>query len=332
MNNREWNPGRLFKTSGNYWLSCAIHAAVKLDVFTAIGLEKIAGEGIAQKINGDTRAVSMLCNALVAMGLLDKKDDKYANTSFSQSFLSKGSPQYSGNIIMHHHFMVESWTKLDQAVRTGNPVRTRASRGEEERLESFIMGMFNLAMNLAPQLVAQVDLSGRRHLLDLGGGPGTYAIHFCQSNPQLKATVYDLPTTRPFAQKTIDKFDLNDRIQFINGDYTEEDIKGVYDVAWLSHILHAEGPEGCQQLIEKAVSVLEPGGIIFIHEFILNNTMDSPLHPALFSLNMLLGNSCGQSYSENQLMDMLEKAGVKDIKRHPFQSYNDSGIIYGVLP
>ena len=59
--------------------------------------------------------------------------------------------------------------------------------------------MFNLAMNLAPVLVPKIDLSNRRHLLDLGGGPGTYAIHFCLNNPQLKATVYDLPTTRPFA-------------------------------------------------------------------------------------------------------------------------------------
>jgi len=331
MNNKEWNPGRLFKTSGNYWLSCTIHAAVKLDVFTAIGLEKLAGEEIAQKISGDKRAVTMLCNALVAMGLLEKKDDKYANTSFSQSFLSKDSPQYSGNIIMHHHNMVESWSNLDQAVRTGNPVRARVFKGEDERIESFIMGMFNTAMNLAPTLVTQIDLSGRQHLLDLGGGPGTYAIHFCLNNPQLRATIYDLPTTRPFAQKTIEQFGLADRIQFISGDYMEENIEGVYDVAWLSHILHAEGPGGCLRLIEKAVSVLEPGGTILVHDFILNNTMDGPPHPAIFSLNMLLGNPCGQSYSEEQIMDMLEKAGVKEIKRHPFQSYNDSGIIYGVL-
>jgi predicted O-methyltransferase YrrM len=332
MNNKEWTPGRLFKISGYYWLSCAIHAAVKLDVFTAIGLRKLTGNDIAQKINGETRAATMLCNALVATGLLDKKDDKYVNTPFSQTFLSKDSPQYIGHIIMHHHFMVESWTKLDQAVRTGNPVRTRSSRGEEERLESFLMGMFNLAMTLAPQLVAQIDLLGRRHLLDLGGGPGTYAIHFCLNNPQLKATVYDLPTTRPFAEQTIERFGLTDRIQFMSGDYMEEDIEGVYDVAWLSHILHSEGPEGCQRLIEKAVSVLEPGGMILVHDFILNNTMDGPLHPALFSLNMLLGNPSGQSYSEKQIMNMLGKAGVKEIKRHPFQSYNDSGLIYGVIP
>jgi SAM-dependent methyltransferase len=331
MNPREWYPGRLFKTSGNYWLSCTIHAAVKLDLFTALSSDRISGEEIAQRINGDSRAVIMLCNALSAMGLLDKDGDEFSNTAFSQSYLSKDSSQYLGYIIKHHHYLVDSWTKLDQAVISGNPVRIRSSKSEDERIESFIMGMFNLAMTLAPQLVTQIDLTGRRHMLDFGGGPGTYAIHFCLKNPQLEATVYDLPSTRPFAEKTIGKFGLSDRVQFMSGDYMEEDIEGVFDVVWLSHILHAEGPEGCQRLIEKAVSVLEPGGMILVHDFILDNTMDGPLHPALFSLNMLLGNPCGQSYSEKQIMDMLEKAAVREIKRHPFQSYNDSGIISGIV-
>jgi hypothetical protein len=109
------------------------------------------------------------------------------------------------------------------------------------------MGMFNIAMSMAPSLADKIDLSGRRHLLDLGGGPGTYAIHYCLKNPSLKATVYDLPTTRPFAEKTIEKFGLTDRIDFIDGNYVKEGIEGVYDVAWLSHILHGEGQKDCQR-------------------------------------------------------------------------------------
>jgi hypothetical protein len=193
------------------------------------------------------------------------------------------------------------------------------------------MGMFNLAMNLAPVLVPKIDLSKRRHLLDLGGGPGTYSIHFCLNNPQLKATVYDLPTTRPFAEKTIAKFNLQDRIDFKDVDYLEEEIEGVYDVAWMSQILHGESFEDCRKIVRKAVSALEPGGMIMIHEFILNNTMDGPLFPALFSLNMLLGTSGGQSYSEEQLTTLLSDAGVRDFQRIYFESLNDSGILTGIV-
>ena len=331
MNREGWNPGRLLQLSGQYWPTCTLHAAVKLGVFSAIGNEQITSGDIAQKLNGDKKGVTRLLDALAAMNLLEKAGDKYSNTPESRFFLSKDSPEYLGHMIMHHHHLVDSWSRLDQAVKAGTPVRARASYSSDEWRESFLMGMFNLAMMLAPRLVTEIDLSNRRHLLDLGGGPGTYAIHFCLNNPQLKATVYDLPTTRPFAEKTIEKFDLTGLIDFMPGNYLEEGIEGTYDVAWLSHILHGEGHEECQRIIEKTVSALEAGGMIIVHDFVLENTMDGPLFPALFSLNMLLGTPDGQAYSEKQITDMLARAGVKEIHRLPFHGPNDSGIITGKL-
>jgi SAM-dependent methyltransferase len=329
MEKEEWNPGKLLGLSGNYWMSCTLHAGVKLGIFSHIGSNPLSSEEVAQMIEGDQRAVSMLLHALTAMNLLVKKDGRFANTPFSASFLSKGSPQYLGYMIMHHHHLLPSWSRLDEGVLTGKPVRGRASFDHPEVRESFLMGMFNMAMNLAPQLTTKIDLSGRETLLDLGGGPGTYAIHFCLNNPGLKATVFDLDTTRPFAEKTIANFKLTDRIDFQAGNYNEEPVKGSFDVAWLSQILHGEGPEEAQEIVNKAVSALKPGGLIMIHEFLLDNDLDGPLFPALFTLNMLLGTERGQSYSEQQIMEMLVKAGVKEIQRLPLHTPNDSGVIQG---
>jgi predicted O-methyltransferase YrrM len=331
MEKQQWNPGSLLQLSGQYWATCTLHAAVELDVFTAIGDQQLGGGGLAQKLNVSKEGATRLLNALTAMNLLNKENDSFSNTHAGKTFLSKDSPGYIGHIITHHHHLVDSWSKLDQAVKTGMPVRARVSDTSPEWRESFLMGMFNLAMSIAPLLADKIDLSGRGHMLDLGGGPGTYAIHFCLKNPVLKATVYDLLTTRPFAEKTIEKFGLTDRIDFIDGDYVKESVKGVYDVAWLSHILHGEGQKDCQRIIEKTVSALEPGGMIIVHDFILNNTMDGPLFPALFSLNMFLGTSDGQSYSEKQITYMLAKAGVKEIRRLSFQGPTDSGIIIGTV-
>ena len=331
MTLEELNPEKILKLSGGYWETCTLHAGVKLDVFTIIGKDHLKGEDVADKLDGDKRGVKMLLNALSAMDILVKKEDIYSNAPLSLTFLSKDSSRYIGHIILHHHNLIESWSRLDVAVRSGRSVRHRATHTDEEQRENFLMGMFNLAMNLAPVLAPKVDLFDRRHLLDLGGGPGTYAIHFCMNNPRLKATVYDLPTTRPFAEKTIAKFYLQDRIDFKQVDYLEEEIEGIYDVTWLSHILHGEGPEECRKIIGKAVSALEPGGMILIHDFILNDSMDGPLFPALFSLNMFLGTPSGRSYSEKQIEDMLSDAGVKEIRRIFFESPNDSGIITGIV-
>lgn len=330
MTDQITHPGQLMKISGSYWEACAVHAAVKLDVFTVIGAGGASGQEVAEKINAEADAAERLLSSMAAMGLLTKENNVFRLTTFSTDYLSKDSPKYMGFMIMHHHHLVESWGRLDQAVMTGEPIRQRSSFQDETVRESFLMGMFNTAMMVSPLLVPTVDLGGRKRFLDLGGGPGTYAINFCRANPDLTAVVYDLPTTRPFAEKTIAGFGMSERIEFRDADYTREEIEGKFDVAWLSHILHGEGPEYCREIIQKAVKILEPGGLILIHEFILDDGKDGPLFPALFSLNMLLGTPEGRSYSEKELTAMLTEAGVKDIQRHPFRAPNDSGIVYGI--
>ena len=331
LNDQTLNPRDLLEISGAYWESCALHAAVKLGVFTLIGQDQLTGMEIAQQLNGDERGVATLLNALTAMGLLTKSHNKYANTAVSATYLSKDSAQYIGYMVMHHYHLVDSWHQLDRSVIRGEPVRFRAASSTEEQRESFLMGMFNLAMALAPQATKEIDLAGREYLLDMGGGPGTWAIHFCLNNPGLKAAVYDLPASRPFAEQIIARFGVSERVHFEEGNYLEDEIKGRYDVAWLSHILHGESPEDCELIIKRAVETLEPGGLIMIHDFILNNDLAGPLFPALFSLNMLTGTTGGRSYSEEQIMGMLAKAGAKNLSRHPFRAPNDSGIILGTI-
>jgi len=329
MAEEQWNPGKLMKVSGAYWESFPLHVAVELEVFTRIGEGSLSAEEIASRWKGDARSARMLLDAVAAMGLLEKKADKYSNTEAAKTFLIKTSPAYMGFAVKHHYHLVSAWSKLSQAVKTGKPVRKkRRSRSE---LESFLMAMYNNASGLAPRITREIDLSQRRHLLDLGGGPGTYAIHFCQTNPDLRATVFDLSTTEPFARKTISRFGLSSRIDFQAGDYLQDAVPGTYDAAWLSQILHSMGPEDCRTVIEKAVSVLEPGGLILVHEFLLNDTHDGPLFPALFALNMLVNTEEGRSYSEGEVRDMLSKAGVRNIRRLPFRGPTDSGILSGTV-
>jgi predicted O-methyltransferase YrrM len=332
MSPREWKPEDLLELSAYFWKTCTLHAAVKLDVFSKIGAGTLSAEELARRVNGSADGVERLLNALTAMELLTKTGDgRFACSASVRALLTRDSPAYLGHIILHHHHLMEPWAQLHQAVASGRPIRERSSVSQEEWRESFLMGMYNMAMALAPHVAAAIDLSSRSRCLDLGGGPGTYAIQFCLKHPALRATVFDLPTTRPFAERTIASFRLSDRIAFAEGDYLEDEIPGRYDVAWLSHILHAEGPDDCLKLIRKAVAALQPGGMVIVHEFILNDTLDGPLFPALFSLNMLQGTEAGRAYSQRQLTDMLTAAGVRNIRRIPIQTPNDSGILAGTV-
>ena len=327
MAKNEWDAGALLGLSGGYWQTCTLHAAVKLDLFSTIEDGNFRPVQIAERSGLHLRGVTTLLNALAAMGLLEKSGEVYANVEASRSLLVKSSPRYLGHMVMHHQHLVEAWSRLDKSVGSGKPVGRNVTENEAGR-ESFLLGMFNLAMGIAPLISKEIDLTGKKHLLDLGGGPGTYAIHFCLENPTLKATIADLSTTRPFAEKTVTHFNMSDRIDFISTNYLEDDLEGQYDVVWLSHILHGEGPDGCRMIIEKAASVLENGGKLFVHDFILDDSSDGPLFPAIFSLNMLVNTKKGRSYTENQIRDMLSESGFHHIERLSFQGPNESSIMF----
>ena len=332
MEKRNWTVPQLLEAGSNYWSTCTLHAGVKLNLFTPLSSESLTAQQLAARINCDSRGLSMLLNALAALDLLTKNGENYAATEFSAKYLSRSSDDYLGHIIMHHHHLVSSWARLDEAVRTGAPVRERVSHHDEESSrESFLMGMFNLAMQIAPVIVPQIDLSGRKRLIDIGGGPGTYAIHFCQGNPELSAVICDLPTTREFAENTVARFGLSERISFEARDFETEELPTGFDVAWLSHVLHGVGPESCSRLLRKAAASLNAGGMIMVQEFILDDSKDAPLFPALFSLNMLIGTPEGQSYSEGEIVEMLTNAGARDIRRIPLQLPNGAGVIAGVI-
>lgn len=339
------SPGPLLALSGGYWRSCVLHAGVVLDVFSPLAEAPATPESLAPVLGCESRALGMLLRALCAMGLLERRGAAYAATEQARLFLARPSPRYVGHILRHHHNLVDSFARLHESVRSGRANRSGVGDGPTAR-EDFLLGMFNLAMGIAPGLAAQLDallisaglpgMAGRARLLDLGGGPGTYAIQFCLAHAGLSACIFDLPTTRPFAEATVARFGLAERVRFQPGDYTTDRLPGGFDLAWLSQILHGEAPDMAAELVRRAAASLRPGGLLLVHEFLLDDPLDDvrdgPEFPALFSLNMLLGTAGGQSYAEGEVRGMLEAAGLTRICRLGFAGPNDSGIVAGIVP
>ena len=343
------SPGPLLAMSGSYWSGCTLHAGVVLDVFTPLAEGPATPLDLAPRLGCDARALGMLLRALCALGILVRHGAAYGLSEAARQFLLPASPRSVCRIIRHHHHLVESFARLDESVRSGRANRSGAGQGETAR-EDFLLGMFNLAMGIAPGLAAQLGgllaaaglpgLPPRARMLDLGGGPGTYAIQFCLANPDMTATIFDLPGTRPFAEATVARFGVTGRVAFHPGDYTTDPLPGGFDLAWLSQILHGEAPATATDLVRRAAQALTPGGVLLVHEFLLDdqkddsqdNGQDGPAFAALFSLNMLLGTPGGQSYAEGEVGRMFEAAGLTLVRRLDFAGPNESGIIAGVKP
>lgn len=336
---KTWTAPELLALSNAHWPSCVLQAAVELDVFTVLETlgesgAPVSAQRLADALGCDGRGFSMLVSALLSLEFLQGGHESLSLPEGAAACLSRRSEGYVGFIISHHTYLMPAWARLAEAVRTGTRVRENSSsdaRSEAER-EAFLMGMFNVAMNQGKTVAKALNLAGRNRLLDLGGGPGTYAVFFCRENPGLRATIFDLPSTEKTARGIVKRFGLEERIDFAGGDFFESELPGGYDVVWMSQVLHGESPENAAKLVARAARCLNPGGMLAIQDFVLDDDRAGPRHPALFSLNMLVGTAGGQSYSWSEITAMLLGAGAESVRRVDADLPMNCGILTGILP
>jgi cyclopropane fatty-acyl-phospholipid synthase-like methyltransferase len=151
-------------------------------------------------------------------------------------------------------------------------------------------------------------------MLDLGGGPGSYAIAFSKTYPYLKAVVFDQDEQAlRIAREDIIKERLEDRIHLKKGDFLKDDIGHDYDLVLLSSIIHAFGEEENIYLLSKVKKSLKDGGQVVIKDFILDESKTKPVSAATFAINMLVNTKNGRTYSFSEVKGWLNALGFKEI-------------------
>jgi|UniRef100_A0A7C3YZI4 predicted O-methyltransferase YrrM len=293
-----------------------IMVATDLEMFDHLEEFRTVSE-VAAAVKADSRAVGILLNALAALGVVVKEDERFRNGELSSRYLVRGKEEYRGAIVRHMHHTWWGWSELEDTVKRGHADMARSERWldrvsepEAEWVREFIWGMHAIARDLAPRVAALVDLAGVKRLLDLGGGPATYAIAFAQANPRLRATVFDLPQPIAIAKENIRRHGLNDRIDTLPGNFLEDSIGSGYDFIWISQILHSHTEEQCRLIIDKAVKAVNPGGQVVIQDFFLNDDRITPLEAAMFSVHMLAVTPGGRAYTHREVAAMMAAEGL----------------------
>ena len=321
----------LTSLAGGYAEAQAIQAAVELGVFDALLTSRDAG-GAARAIGADPRATELLLDALVSIGLLEKKGSVYSLNDTSSMYLVRRSPKYLGGMILFDASAWNSWGRLAETVRSGKPARAPDMyQNRPEETERFIAAMDSLvrARGDAEVVLQHLDLKSVQKLLDVGSGPATYPIEFCRRYPELRATVFDLPATLSVTERFVREAGLAERIKLIAGDYRSDAIPGRYEVAFLSNIIHGEPAEENARLMAKLHGALVESGRVVIKDHILNDAHTHPASGAVFALLMLLTNERGKCYSYVEVKGWLEAAGFKDIQEIPLPPPLTSSLVVG---
>lgn len=320
LNNILMNPNTIREFASSFQKSRILLSGFELDIFTNIEESGSTSNNISTSLHLDKHACERLMNSLVSLGFLTKQNHLFFNTPESFAFLSKKSEEYLGGL-MHSNHLWNTWSNLTQVVKTGKAAHpAEINERGENWLYPFINAMHDRGRKMAPLQLANIDLSGIKSILDIGGGSGAYSMTFVSKKPEIEATVFDLPNVVPITKKFIEKEGFLQRIKTYEGDYTIDDLPAGFDLMFLSAVIHSNSLEINQILINKCYQSLNKNGKIIIQDWIMNNDRTQPTAGAIFAINMLVGTEAGDCFTEQEVTEMLTISGFKNISRVEFET------------
>ena len=314
------NPNRIVDMASAFYDSCVLFAASDLGVFKKLAeLDEADLETVVSACGLDRRGGRILLDACVALGLLEKKDGRYRNSPEAALFLVPGSPADLSGAIRYNRDVYGAWGRLKEMALTGKPVeKPETHLGEdEERTRTFVLAMHGRALGIGRAVVPLLDLKGRRTILDVGGGPGTYSALIAKSHPGIECTVLDLPGVVKIAAELIGPAGLSERVKTLAGDYHTKPFPAANDAVLFFGVLHQEREEAIRDLLRRAYEALAPGGIVYVLDMMTDASRARPKFSALFSVNMALTTEDGWVFSEEDLEGWLAQAGFRDFSCGP---------------
>jgi len=315
-------PERIMQTALGFWGSKTLLSAIELGLFTELTKGPLDREQLRQRLGIHARSAQDFFDALVALGMLERTDGRYANTPETDLFLDRAKPTYAGGMLeMANERLYGFWGSLTDALRTGLP-QNEAKRGESffgklysdpHRLRLFLSAMTGISLGAARAIAQKFPWAGHRTFIDIGAAQGAVPVVVALAHAHLSGGGYDLPVVGPIFDDYVAAFRLSDRLRFYPGDFFRDPLPQA-DVLIMGHILHDWNLEEKRMLIAKAYQALPAGGALLIHEMLIDDDRRHNVMGLLMSLNMLIETPGGFDYCGADCCGWLRDAGFRETR------------------
>jgi hypothetical protein len=308
------NPREILALSRNFMECRVLLTGAQLDIFTHLAQPASSGD-LAERQGWHVRALTVLLDALSAIGLLLKKDGRYRTDPGLLPFLRSDSPRSVLPMVRHAATIWKNWSNLTRIVAETGGVKGMAGSFEDpEDQKAFIGAMHVVGQVHAAKIVQAINPGPARRLIDAGGASGTYTIAFLEASPEMTATLFDLPGVVEMGRERITAAGLMDRVTIAAGDFHTDPLPPGHDLALLSAIIHMNSPEENMDLYNKIFAALVPGGRIVIRDHVMQPDRTAPGSGALFAVNMLVATPGGGTYTYAEIKTGLGAAGFENVR------------------
>lgn len=292
-------------------------SAVELGLFTELGKGPADLTTLSRRLGLHDRSARDFCDALVALGLLDRQDGTYRNTAESDFFLDRAKPSYVGGLLeMANARLYQSWGFLTEALKTGRNQNEAKDTGnlfstlyaDPELLRGFLTAMSGVSAGPAQAIAEKFSWKDYKTFVDVGTAQGMVPVALARRHPHLTGIGFDLPDVKPVFEDYIAEKGLSDRVTFAAGNFFDDPLPSA-DVIIMGHILHDWDLAQKRALLAKAYTALNAGGALIIYESIIDDERRKNAFGLLMSLNMLIETPGGFDFTGADCIAWMREAG-----------------------
>ncbi|MGC1388123.1 MAG: methyltransferase [Steroidobacteraceae bacterium] len=317
--NPRLGPARLLQLGLGFWGPRTFLSAVELGLFSALAKGALDEGQLRERLALHPRSARDFFDALVALGILERKAGKYRNAADADAFLDRAKPAYVGGILeMAAARLYPYWGSLTEALHTGAP-QNEAKRGgdvfgalyaDPERLRGFLAAMTGVSMASARAIASKFPWKKYRTFVDVGTAQGCVPVQVSLAHKHLRGAGFDLPPVGPIYEQYVSSFGLDARLKFQAGNFFRDPLPQA-DVLIMGHILHDWNLQEKHLLLQKAFAALPKHGTLIVYDAMIDDARCRNVMGLLMSLNMLIETPGGFDYTPADCRGWMKTTGFR---------------------
>jgi SAM-dependent methyltransferase len=309
-------PERIMQVASGFMAAKHLFAANELGVFEALADSPATLNALAARVGLTSRAASISADAMVALGLLERRGDVYANGPAAAHYLAGTTPADLRPLLRFWDTIsYRTWEGLAHALGRGPD--TEVFDLDDDQQEILSAGIEAVLAGPAHALAVSDALRPGDRLLDVGGGTGSWSMAAARHQPGLQATVVDLPVTAGIARRRIAAAGLDDRVTVVASNAMVDDLPPGFDVFLVANLVHYWSPADNQRLLRRIRAAATVGARLLLADFWTDPGHTEPLHAALMAGEFAVHLRDGDVYSVEEVRGWLPTAGWRFTAHRP---------------
>lgn len=290
---------------------------------------------LQEKTNLSRYALKILLEASLSAGTILVDADTNRFTLSKTGWFLLTDPATRVNVDFNHDVNYRGLFHLDEALTEGTPAGLKTlgdwptiyeglSQLDPDVQKSWFGFDHFYSDHSFDEALRIVFANHPKHLMDVGGNTGRFALRCVGHDADVNVTIVDLPGQIGMMQKNITDKPGHERISGYATNMLNPDNRlpqGEWDAIWMSQFLDCFSEEEIYQILCKAAEVMSADTTLYVMETFWDRQKYEPASLCLTMTSVyftVMANGNSKMYHSDDMLHQIERAGLKVTEIHDY--------------